>query len=186
MLSMFQTPLLLASANWAQMFAVNVSLTELFIRGSVMYLGIFLIMRIFRRQKGGLNAADLLVLLLVADAAQNALSAEYKSLTEGAVVVGTIFFWDYVLDTLSYFSKPLNRIINGAPTVLVQDGQLNRKHMRREMLTKDDVLEQLREQGIHELSEVQMCYVETDGHFSVIKRDKSSDDKPPRATSGVS
>jgi len=177
--------LLLISIDWAGLFAVRVNLLELFLRGSAMYLVIFLVMRVLRRQKGGLNAADLLVLLLVADAAQNGLSANYQSLTEGAVVVSTIFFWAYLLDTLSFFSRPLSRIINGKPTVLVKDGRLHRQHMRREMLTRDDVIEQLREQGVAELSEVQVCYLERDGHFSVIKRDAPTDDNRPRISSDV-
>ncbi|MGV3710227.1 MAG: DUF421 domain-containing protein [Gemmatimonas sp.] len=155
--------------DWKAIFTPQVSLLELFVRGSLMYLGILLVMRVFRRQKGALNAADFLVLVLVADAAQNAISADYHSVTEGAVVVGTIFFWDYVLDTLSFISRPLNHFLNGKPLLLVDNGKLQRHNMRREMLTSEDVIEQLREAGIEKLEQVKACYLETDGHFSVIR-----------------
>jgi uncharacterized membrane protein YcaP (DUF421 family) len=173
------------SIDWAAMFTPQVSLLELFLRGSAMYLGIFAIMRIFRRQKGALNAADFLVLVLVADAAQNALSADYHSLTEGAVVVGTIFLWDYLLDTLAFFSRPMNRLLNGNPILLVADGKLQRQNLRKEMLTTDDVIEQLREQGVNDLADVHRCYLETDGHFSVIKEKEDDSVRPPQVSEGV-
>lgn len=173
------------AVDWASMFNPAVSLLELFIRGSIMYIAIFLVIRIFRRQKGALNTADLLVLVLVADAAQNALSAEYHSLTEGAVVVGTIFFWDYVLDTLAFVSKPLNRLINGSPILLVKDGKLERHQLRKLMLTTDDVIEQLREQGVNDLQKVRRCYMEADGHFSVIREDENENVRPAHAIGGV-
>jgi uncharacterized membrane protein YcaP (DUF421 family) len=173
------------AVDWAGMFRPTVSLVELFLRGSAMYLAIFAVMRIFRRQKGALNAADFLVLVLIADAAQNALSADYHSLTEGAVVVGTIFFWDLLLDALSFISKPLNRLINGDPILLVKDGRLNRRNMRREMLTRDDVLEQLREQGVNDIATVQRCYLEADGHFSVIKEEEDDSVRPSNFAEGV-
>ena len=170
--------LLLTGVDWAGLVAIKVSPLELFLRGSAMYLGIIVIMRVFRRQKGAMNAPDLVVLLLVADAAQNALSANYNSISEGAIVVGTLFLWAFVLDTLAFYSRPLRHLINGQPVTIVQDGQFNRLQMRRDMLTTDDVMEQLREQGVDDVRQVLRCYLETDGHFSVIKRDGAPTDQP--------
>jgi uncharacterized membrane protein YcaP (DUF421 family) len=171
--------------DWAAMFKPTMSLPELFLRGSAMYLAIFAFMRLFNRQRGALNAADFLVIVLVADAAQNAISADYRSITEGIVIVATIFMWDIALDALSFRSKWFHRLLNGAPVSLVEDGRLNWRHMRREMLTKDDVLEQLREQGIDDVSEVRRCFLETDGHMSVVKYDKGDDAPPVRGTRGL-
>lgn len=173
------------SVDWSGMFTPQVSLIELFVRGSMVYLGIFAVIRIFRRQKGARNAADFLVLVLVADAAQNALSADYHSVTEGAVVVGTIFFWDYVLDTLAFLFKPMNRLLNGEPLLLIEAGKLNRKNLRKEMLLTEDVMEQLREQGIADMSEVKRCYLEADGHFSVIKYAHDGAPHPAKDGEGV-
>lgn len=172
----------LLTVDWITMFRPTVSLLELFLRGSVMYLGILLVLRIFRRQKGALQGADLLVLVLVADAAQNAIAADYHSITEGAVVVGTIFLWDFVLDSLAFYSKRFNRIINGAPILLVHDGRFNRPHMRSQMLTQDDVIEQLREQGVNDLAKVRRCYLETDGHFSVLTDEEHDSVRPPHVS----
>ena len=155
--------------DWHAAFVPTIGLLELFLRGSVMYLAILAAMRMFRRQKGSLNGADMLVILLVADAAQNGMSAQYNSITEGLVLVGTIYFWEYVLDSLAFRSPTFHKILNEPPLPLVKDGKLQRQNMRKEMLTREDVMEQLREQGVDDLSQVRHCALESDGHFSVIK-----------------
>src|SRR4030095_12778419 len=90
--------------NWHQMFVPSGSLLELVVRGSLMYLLILAGFLLFRRDAAVLSAADLLVVVLIADAAQNGMAGEYKSLTEGAIVVATIFAWNYALDWLAYRS----------------------------------------------------------------------------------
>jgi uncharacterized membrane protein YcaP (DUF421 family) len=77
----------ITAVDWRALLVPSVSLLELVLRGSAMYLIVFMAMRIFRRQAGALNTADLLVAGLVADAAQNAMASEYRSLTEGVVLV---------------------------------------------------------------------------------------------------
>jgi len=99
--------LALPAPDWRQMFVPSVSPLELVIRGSIMYLAILAAMRIFRRQAGSLNTADLLVVVLVADAAQNGMSSDYKSVTDGLVLVGTIYAWNYLLDAAAFPSIPV-------------------------------------------------------------------------------
>ena len=77
--------LALPPVDWHKMFVPSVSLLELVLRGSIMYLAILAAMRIFRRQAGSLTTADLLVGVVVADAAQNGMASEYYSVTEGLV-----------------------------------------------------------------------------------------------------
>lgn len=164
--------------DWETMFVPAVSLVELVLRGSAMYLGILALMRMLNRQKGAMSTADLLVLIVVADAAQNAMAAEYRSITEGFVLVGTIFAWDFVLDALAFRYPVVRRLLNSPPLELVKDGRLQRQNMRKQMISKEDLLEQLREQGVEDLADVKQCCLESDGHFSVIKLGK--DDGPPR------
>ena len=157
--------------DWHGVFVPTVGLAEQFVRGTVMYLAILAAMRMLRRQKGTLSSADLLVVILVADAAQNAMSAQYNSLTEGLVLVGTIYFWEYSLDMLAFRYTAVRKFLNEPPLLLVKEGKLQRQNMRKEMLTKDDVMEQLREQGVDDITQVKQCALESDGHFSVIKVD---------------
>lgn len=161
--------MIVASINWHEMFVPSVSLVELLLRGSVMYLLILVLMRVFRREAGSLSIPDLLVVVLVADAAQNGMSAEYRSLTEALVLVGTIFLWNFVLDWLAYHSKLMYRLLHAAPRPLIKDGRILIRNLRAEMLTMDDLLSQLRQQGVNDVHDVQRCYIEPEGHISVVK-----------------
>ncbi|MDT5268253.1 MAG: hypothetical protein QOH49_439, partial [Acidobacteriota bacterium] len=88
--------------DWKAVFVPTVSLAEIVLRGTLVYLFLFFLMRVMRREAGALGISDLLVVVIIADAAQNAMSSEYKSVTEGAVLVSTIIAWDYALDWLGY------------------------------------------------------------------------------------
>ena len=167
----------ITAIDWHALFVPTVSLLELVLRGSVMYLFVLVAMRLFRRDAGALSTADLLVVVLVADAAQNAMASEHHSLTEGAVLIATIFAWNYGLDWLAYRYPRVHRLLNPPPLLLIENGRLQGRNLRAEMLTKADLAEQLREQGIEDFAEVRRCYLEGDGHLSVIRRSK--DEKPP-------
>lgn len=176
-----------ASIDWHGMFVPSASLPELFLRGSAMYLFILALMRIFRREAGSLSIPDLLVVVLVADAAQNGMSAEYRSVTEGIVLVGTIFLWNYVLDWLSYHSRWVHRLLHPGALPLVKDGRIIRRNLRAELLTINDLMSQLREQGIEDVGEVKRSFIESDGHLSVIKyKPDEGPQRQPDRSPGVS
>lgn len=167
------------------MFVPSASLPELFLRGSIMYLFILTLMRLFRREAGSLSIADLLVVVLVADAAQNGMSAEYRSVTEAFILVGTIFLWNYALDWLSFRSRVVYRLLHPAPLALIKNGQVQRRNLRAEMLTMDDLLGQLREQGVEDIREVKRSFIESDGHLSVIKYKPDEDPRQPDRRAGL-
>jgi uncharacterized membrane protein YcaP (DUF421 family) len=89
--------------DFNSMLVPDIDLLEIILRGTLTYLGILVLMRIVVRQaSGSLNIADLLLIVLVADAAQNGMSADYTSITNGLVLVATLMFWSVVLDWLGY------------------------------------------------------------------------------------
>jgi uncharacterized membrane protein YcaP (DUF421 family) len=157
--------------DWKAVFVPEVSLLEIVLRGTFVYLLLFFVLRVLRRQAGALGISDLLVVVLIADAAQNAMSSDYKSVTEGAVLVGTIMAWDVSLDWLGYRFPALGRLLRPSPLPLVEDGRPLRRNMRKELVSMDELMSQLREQGVENLSEVKRCYLEGDGHVSVIKKE---------------
>lgn len=162
----------LLSPDWQSVFVPTVSLLEIAARGTLVYLLLFVFMRfLMRREAGMIGIADLLVVVLIADAAQNAMSSEYKSVTEGALLVGTIIFWDYSLDWLGYRFPALGKVMHPPPLALVEDGRMNRRNLRRELISVDELMSQLREQGVEDVSEVKRAYMEGDGHISVIKKE---------------
>ena len=140
-------------------------------RASLMYLLILAGFRIFRRDAGSLSVSDLLVVVLIADAAQNGMAGEYKSLTEGVIVVATIFAWNYALDWLAYRSRFVYWLLHPPPLLLVRNGQIQHRNLRSQLITKEDLLEQLREQGVEDLASVKKCFLESDGKLSVIRRE---------------
>ena len=157
--------------DWHQIFVPTGSLLELVMRGSLMYLLILAGFRIFRRDAGSLSVSDLLVVVLIADAAQNGMAGDYKSLTEGTVIVATIFAWNYVLDWLAYRSRFAYWLLHPPPLPLIRNGQIQFRNLRSQLITKEDLLEQLREQGVESVGRVKKCFLESDGRMSVIRED---------------
>jgi uncharacterized membrane protein YcaP (DUF421 family) len=160
------------AVDWAGMFTFSVSPVEIIIRGTTVYWFLFLIFRfLVRRDVGSVGIADILVLVIVADASQNAMAGEYKSISEGCVLVGTIIFWNFLLDWLSYRFPWFERFAQSDVICLVKNGKMLHRNMRREMLTEEELMSKVREQGVENLSEVKDIYMESDGTISVIKRE---------------
>lgn len=168
--------------DWGRLFVPTASLAEIFLRGSVVYLLLFAVMRILpRREVGGMGAADILVIVLIADAVQNGMSGSYESITEGLLLAGTIFFWATVVDWLD-FRFPKLKLAEGGQILVVKDGRFLRRNMRREKVTEAEVLAQLRQHGYDQVEQVSAAYIEGDGRFSVLGRrgPGQSQHQPPK------
>jgi uncharacterized membrane protein YcaP (DUF421 family) len=91
------------SIDWQVMLSPEHSLIEIVLRGTMMYIVLFSILRFFmKRQSGVIGIADLLVIVLIADAVQNAMANEHKSITDGTLLVLTIVFWNFAVDWLGF------------------------------------------------------------------------------------
>lgn len=162
----------MTALDLGRLFAFSVSPLELIVRGSAVYWFLFLIFRvILRRNVGSIAIADVLVLVVIADAAQNAMAGSYESVSDGFVLVGTIVLWNVALDFAAYRFAPLRHLLEPRPLPLVRDGRLLRHNLRREFLTEDEVTAQLREKGIEDLAQVKQACMESDGNISVIKNE---------------
>jgi uncharacterized membrane protein YcaP (DUF421 family) len=155
--------------DWDSAFVPTASVWEYVLRGSIVYLFLFLLFRMLRREAGGLSITDVLYVVLVAEAASNAMVGESKSVTEGLILVGTIAFWNYFLDWLNYRFPGLRPYLDPPALPLIKNGKMLRQNMKKELITEDELLGQLREQGVEEVQEVKWCYLEGDGQISVIK-----------------
>lgn len=170
--------------DWREIFVPQAPLAEIFVRGTLTYLVLFAILRFpLKRQSGVIGIADLLVVVLIADAAQNAMANEYKSLTEGALLVLTIVFWNYFLDWLGYRFPVIQHFVRPPPLLLIKDGRMLPRNMRQELITREELMSQLRQQGIERCEEVQGAYIEGDGRISIIKKKK--DAEPNKASEKV-
>lgn len=163
--------------DWQSIFVPTESLLEIFIRGTIMYWVMFALLRIFRRQAGSIGIADLLVIVVIADAAQNGMAGDSKSVTEAVLLIVTIVLWDYVFDLLGYRSKFFQRILEPKALPIVENGRLLRQNMKSEMITYDEIMSQMRQQGIENIGDVKRACLESDGHFSFIKKDADGDEE---------
>lgn len=158
--------------DWSTILLPSTPLIEIFVRGTAVYLSVFLLLRlILKRETAGIGVTDILVIVLLADAAQNAMSGDYHSIPDGVLLVLVIIFWGYALNWLGYRFPKLNRIVHPPPLLLVKDGQQVRQKMAHELLTEEELMSHLRSQGIQDLSEVKRAYMEGDGRITVIRKD---------------
>ena len=163
------------------MFEMTVSPWELIARGSIMYVGLMLVMRfVLRRDVGSMSVTDVLFLVLLSDAAQNAMAGEYTSVTDGIVLVGTLIGWNVLLDWAASRWKVIRKITEAPPLPLIRNGKWLRDNMKKQWITTEEVLSQLREHGIEDPGCVKTAILEPSGELSVIKLDKGEVDKPAR------
>jgi uncharacterized membrane protein YcaP (DUF421 family) len=165
--------------DWQQILVPSKPVLEMFVRGTMIYLLLFATMRFLpRRTIGGMGPSDLLVVVLIADAVQNGMSDDYKSVTEGVVLAFTIFGWAVFIDWLDH-RFPQWHIAEGRPLLLVSEGQLMRENMRRQQITEDEVMAQLRQHGLDSPRTVVSAFLEGDGRISVLTRSHMSKSPPP-------
>ena len=156
--------------DWEGIFTPTNSLMELVVRGTIMYFVLFGLLRlVLKRQAGGIGTTDILVIVLLAEVAGNGFATEYKSVVEGTVLVGTILFWSYTLEWAAHRFAAVERILHAPTLVLIENGKMLRKNMRAELVTKEELMAQLREKGIEDCAQVKRACMEADGMISVIK-----------------
>lgn len=157
--------------DWQEIFGFSVSPWEILVRGTTMYLGLFLLFRIIiRRRIGAVGMADVLILVIIADAAQNGLAGEYKSVTEGLLLVLTILGWNALIDWLTYKVPALQRVLEPPPLLLIDHGRLLHRNLRHEFISEDELKAKLREHGVTDPRQVAQAYMEADGQVTVIKK----------------
>ncbi len=162
-------------------FELSIPLVEIFLRGSLTFVALLVMMRVIgQREAGGLGVTDILLVVLVAEAAAAGLHGDASSVTDGIALVATILFWSIAFDAIAYRWPKLGRFIKAQPRLLIKDGAVNSQVLRRELMTRDEVLSQLRLHGIEDPAEIERAYIEPNGMISVLRRDHGEPDEPAR------
>ncbi|KAE8762708.1 DUF421 domain-containing protein [Georgenia thermotolerans] len=162
----------LTGVDRKDVFVPNAPLLEIFIRGTVVYLALYTLLRVvLKRQRGGVGVTDLLVIVLIADAAQNAMAGQYTSLPDGVLLVAVIISWSAFLDWLGFRFPAFQRFVRPGPLPLVRDGLMIRKNMAKEYLTEDELMSRLHIDGLTSVDQVEEMYIEGDGQVSIIRRE---------------
>ena len=121
--------------DWRAILVPDIPHVELLIRGTIAYLALFSLLRlVLRRAAGSMSMTDLLVLVLIADAAQNAMADDYRAIPDGVLLVGVIVFWAFALDWLGYHFKPMERFLHPKPLLLIKDGRMLKQNMKRDLI----------------------------------------------------
>ena len=171
----------LFDVDWTTVFFPDTPMLEIVARGSVIYLALFALLRlVLKREAGALGITDLLVVVLLADAAQNGMADDYRSVPDAILLVGTIVFWAWALNWLGYRVPFIQRLVHPSPLLLVRDGRMVWRNMEKELIIEGELMSQLRRHGVPDLSHVATAYVEGDGRISVVAREGSRRGAPER------
>ena len=176
------------TTSLSRLFVPTVPLIEAFLRGTIVYLGLFAMFRFLARRGAVASASltDLLVLVLVSTAVQNSLAADFNSITDGIILAAIVVFWSYAVDWLSYHFNPMRRFAFPRPVTLIENGKLLQENMDREIIPGEQLYSMLRQQEIEDVSEVKEARIEPNGQISIIpfdgQQDKGGGTQPPDVT----
>lgn len=161
------------TVEWSELFGLSVPPLELMVRGSALYLFLLLLFRVvIKRRIGSIGMADILVLVIISDASQNAMAGEYRTVTDGFILIATIIAWNYAFDWAVFRFPRLQKLLEPPPLLLIDEGRVLWRNLRLEYVTEQELRSKLRTQGVEDPREVAKAYLETDGQISVIKRAK--------------
>lgn len=153
------------------MFELTVPWWELILRGVVVYAFLLLLLRLTgKRQVGQLAPFDLVLLLVLSNAVQNAMNGGDNSILAGVISATTLVVLNLGLGYATYKSKKLEAMIEGQPEVLIHNGQLYTRVMERAMLTNHELHAALRQNGCLSVDEVHSAILENNGAISVVAK----------------
>lgn len=143
---------------------------DLALRMIVVFFLILLITRVVgRRELGSLEPFDLIMLVVVGDLVQQGVTQSDYSLTGTLIVLATLAVLTVSTSYLSFRVKPLRGLLEGEPIVLIADGELVMRNLRRERLTVDELAAEARQQQIADLADVRFAVLETSGRISFLQ-----------------
>lgn len=152
-------------APWHTLLAVA-------LRTTIVYLALVIGIRLTgQRQLGQMSTFDLVLLLIIANAVQNAMVGPDTSVAGGLVAAGVLLFWHQVINRLRRSSRQFAKLIAGEGVMLIKDGEILQEHVRHAGVTAEELLQSLREHGVATVAEVRLGVLEPDGSVSVIRYD---------------
>lgn len=151
------------------MFIPATPLLEIVARTVLVYGALLIGLRVAgKREIGQMTMFDLVVLLLIANAVQNAMVGPDNSLTGGVLAALTLLTLNWIISRLRMRIPWLRRWVDGSPTLLVLHGETLRRNLNREGIDPETLAAALREHGLGDLGEVEMAVLEIDGTISIV------------------
>jgi len=154
-------------------FALSNPLLDIVVRTAVIYLTLLVLLRLTgKRQVGQLTPFDLLLLLLLANAVQNAMVGPDSSVPGGLIAAGTLFALNALVAWLVRRNRGTATLVEGTPTLLIRHGEVLTQNLHHEGITEEDLIRALREHGVDDVKSVRAAILEVDGSISVMREDE--------------
>jgi len=160
------------------MFQLPLPVIEKLARPVVVYLVLVLLLRIFgKRELAQLNPFDLVVLLSLSNTVQNAIIGDDNSVTGGVIGAFSLLAINWIVVRVLFRSRKMTRILEGRPTILLRNGQIDKRALERESLTREELLEVIHRQGFEDFHDVLRVELEPNGSFYVEAMNPSAAEK---------
>jgi len=166
------------SLLFQHMFQLPLPFAEKLLRPVIVYLVLVALLRLFgKRELAQLNPFDLVVLLSLSNTVQNAIIGDDNSVTGGVIGAFGLLAINWLVVRVLYRSPGLTNLMEGRSAVLIREGQIDRKALERESLTREELLSVIHRQGFEDFHQVYRCELEPNGTFYVEAFDPSLADK---------
>jgi uncharacterized membrane protein YcaP (DUF421 family) len=170
----------------AQLFHMGSPAWEVVVRTALVYLAVLAGFRILgKREIGQMNLIDLVLLLLIANAVQNAMVGPDVSLQGGLLAAGVLVVLDRALAAVRIRSHRFDHALLGEPVLLVSGGEILQANLRKEDLSEEDLLMAVREHGLEGTNEVGAAWLENDGSISIVPSTQPPLKSPRRRARGL-
>jgi uncharacterized membrane protein YcaP (DUF421 family) len=147
---------------------------EIIARSASVYLFMIIALRIFgKKELSQLNTADVILILLISNAVQNAMVGSNTSLFGGIIAASILFLINFILKKLMFRYKKFSDFMLEKPEILIHNGVLDFKSLSKLNISNDELKEAMREHGVEHFSEVKLAMLEIDGNISIISGDKN-------------
>jgi uncharacterized membrane protein YcaP (DUF421 family) len=165
------------------MWIPDLPVLEKIVRAAAVYVFLLVGLRLTgKRQMGQMSSFDLVVLLIISNVLQNAMIGNDNSVLGGFLGAATILALNYGVTRLAFSRRGLERLLDGAPTLLIHNGKVIEANLRRELLTRDELMAALRRQGIMTVEEVHVALLEETGTITAVKREHAAVRGEPSAS----
>ena len=148
---------------------------DLVLRATVVFFAILIVTRaVGRRELGSLEPFDLILLIVIGDMVQQGITQSDYSVTGALLVIATLALLTVGTSYMSFRFRPLRPILDGEPLVLVEDGEIVERNLRRERITREELAAEARQQQISSFQDIRFAVLETNGQISFIPSESGS------------
>src|ERR1700719_2110735 len=162
---------------WKDMFVLGLPILEKILRPVVVYAFLVVGLRLSgKRELAQLNPFDLVVLLTLSNTVQNAIIGDDNTVTGGILGATALLAMNYLVVRFLYDHRKLDQFVEGRADVLIEDGKVRAQHLKKELITLEQLGAAARKQGFDSLSEVQQCILEPGGTLTFIARKPATED----------